>query len=84
MAVASAPAPVGLYADPRSSSCLRVLGYLRHKGIALPVWDIDILAGEHRQAHAAPVFTAVSVPVLALGPEEPDLTIAFAVIRPEG
>ena len=78
--MAAAPAPAGLYADPRSSSCLRVLAYLRHKGIALPVWNIDLLAGEHRQSRAAPVFAGTSVPVLALGPEGPWLSQTLAIL----
>ncbi len=81
---ASAPTPVpagmGLYADPRSSSCLRVLAYLRHKGIALPVWNVDLLAGLQQPPHPVPVFAAGRVPVLALGPEGPWLSQTLAIL----
>lgn len=58
-----------LYVDPASSSSLRVLCYLRHKGLALDVQPISLRAGDHR----APAFAAINpsraVPALDLGTE---------------
>lgn len=71
----------GLYIDRRSSSCLRVLSYLRHKGITdLPLWDIDVMAGAHRQEENRHVFTARCVPVLALSDDGPWLSQSLAIL----
>lgn len=76
-----ADGPAGLYVDRRSSSCLRLLSYLRHKGITdLPLWDIDVVAGEHRQAAHRPAFAARSVPLLALSPTGPWLSQSLAIL----
>ncbi len=73
--------PAGLYVDRRSSSCLRVLSYLRHKGITdLPLWDIDVMAGAHRQEEHRHVFTARCVPVLALSDNGPWLSQSLAIL----
>lgn len=73
--------PAGLYVDRRSSSCLRVLSYLRHKGITdLPVWDIDVVAGAHREAAHQHAFAARCVPVLALSDTGPWLSQSLAIL----
>lgn len=71
---------LSLYVDPRSSACLRVLAWLRHKGLTLPLHRVDILAGEHRDPAQAQVFATRSVPVLALGPDGPWLSQSLAIL----
>ena len=58
--------PSTLVADPLSSSSLRVLCALRHKGIELPLHTVRLRSGEHRgEAHRA-LNPAQAVPVLLL------------------
>lgn len=76
-----ADGPAGLYVDLRSSSCLRVLSYLRHKGITdLPLWDIDVVAGAHRESEHRHAFAARCVPVLALSGTGPWLSQSLAIL----
>lgn len=69
-----------LYVDPRSSACLRVLAWLRHKGLELPLHRVDILAGEHHDPARAHLFATRTVPVLALGAHGPWLSQSLAIL----
>lgn len=58
--------PMRLHADPRSSSSLRVLCYLRHKGISLEIVPVSLQAGAQRASAFLALNPSGAVPVLEL------------------
>ncbi|UUX94549.1 maleylacetoacetate isomerase [Aquabacterium sp. J223] len=69
-----------LHADPRSSSSLRVLCYLRHKALAVTLVPVRLGEGEHRSAHFLALNPAAAVPVLEL-PDGQALTQSLAILE---
>jgi len=60
-------AAIRLHADPRSSSCMRVLCAFAFKGIAVEQVLVDLGRDQHRTAAFGAIHPAGLVPVLELG-----------------
>jgi maleylacetoacetate isomerase len=69
-----------LHADPRSSSSLRVLCYLRHKALAVTLVPVRLAEREHHGAKFLALNPAAAVPVLEL-PDGEALTQSLAILE---